>query len=63
MAAAPGLAPPADELTAEIGLMNKADEAKPLVCSPKLPDRESRLASVLDPLAEVAICSGGSLFA
>lgn len=51
-----------DELTADIGLKNSADEAMPFACSPKLPDLESKLASALDPLVEVAICSGGSFF-
>jgi hypothetical protein len=43
--------------------MKSADEAMPLACSPKLPDLDSKLASVLEPLAEGAICNGGSLFA
>jgi hypothetical protein len=57
--AAPGLAPPADELTADNGWMKlrfaKDDAADvPPACSPKLPDLECSLLS-LDPLAEDAI--------
>jgi hypothetical protein len=53
MDGAAGLAPPPDELTAEIWLMKSEGPVRPF-CSPKLPDLESALASALEPL-DVAI--------